>query len=193
MPISAIATAIRPPPTGLVCLSWPQITKYLCDIGVLPPELCPDPAALPPGGTPPALPPAATPPTVPPGPGVGPGPSTTPPPGTSAVPAVVFDKAQFPNIAPHIANAQKSGKPKRLRRLTDRSKIRRNRREACGKFKGPDTCDEYPFASSYEGGAGALVTSVPRSEQNSQGGTLSSFYQKHGLGDKDAFDVVAKP
>jgi len=36
--------------------------------------------------------------------------------------------------------------------------------------------DEYPFASTTEGGKGAYVTAVPKAEQDSQGGALSTFY-----------------
>ncbi|HEX8674758.1 MAG TPA: DUF4157 domain-containing protein, partial [Longimicrobium sp.] len=52
MPIGDITTAIRPPPAGLVCLTWPQIKKYLCEIGVLPPEPCAPEAAPGPGVAP---------------------------------------------------------------------------------------------------------------------------------------------
>jgi hypothetical protein len=37
------------------------------------------------------------------------------------------------------------------------------------------SCDEYPFASSLEGGAGAIVRGVPIQENRVQGGELSSF------------------
>ena len=46
------------------------------------------------------------------------------------------------------------------------------------KAKAGNSLDEYPFASSKQGGAGANVKSVPASEQNIQGGTMSSFYKK---------------
>jgi RHS repeat-associated protein len=43
--------------------------------------------------------------------------------------------------------------------------------------RGLDSLDEYPFASTFQGGAGASINAVPRSEQNFQGGTLSGFYK----------------
>ena len=105
---------------------------------------------------------------------------------------MVFTRAEFPNIAPHIEDAQtKLGKPRTLHRTTDPSRIRKNRREACSGFTGPGSCDEYPFASSYEGGKGASVRGVPLTEQNKQGGHLKAFYDKHNVGDKDAFHVDA--
>ncbi|HKP51306.1 MAG TPA: DUF4157 domain-containing protein [Chloroflexia bacterium] len=42
MPIGDIQTAIRRLPSGWDCLSWQEIKKYLCDIGILPPEWCED-------------------------------------------------------------------------------------------------------------------------------------------------------
>lgn len=117
------------------------------------------------------------------------GPSHLTPPLTAKKakkPTVTFRKSDFPNIAPHIKASQP---PVTLHRETDPAEIRRHRQAACGGFTGPGSCDEYPFASSKEGGAGARVKGVPLSEQRKQGGTLSSFYQREGLGDGDAFTV----
>jgi len=41
-----------------------------------------------------------------------------------------------------------------------------------------------------QGGAGARVEGVPLGEQRIQGGVLSSFYQKFGIGQGDPFQVV---
>jgi hypothetical protein len=40
IPVHSIATAIRPPTTGLNCLSWDEIKRFLCDNGILPPSQC---------------------------------------------------------------------------------------------------------------------------------------------------------
>lgn len=50
--------------------------------------------------------------------------------------------------------------------------------------------DEYPFASTLQGGAGARVAGVPLQEQRIQGRVLSRFYQKYGIGDGDQFGVA---
>jgi hypothetical protein len=50
--------------------------------------------------------------------------------------------------------------------------------------------DEYPFACSVQGGAGACVSAVPVAEQSYQGGVLSSFFQKYAIQVGDAFRVV---
>ncbi|RYP65655.1 hypothetical protein DL771_008207 [Monosporascus sp. 5C6A] len=52
------------------------------------------------------------------------------------------------------------------------------------------SCDEYPFASTLEGGAGATLRCVDPSENNSQGGSLSSFYQTIAAG--TSFNIVVR-
>jgi len=46
-----------------------------------------------------------------------------------------------------------------------------------------------PFASTKEGGKGALVKCVPVKEQNAQGGTLSGFYRSKNVKNGDKFHV----
>ncbi len=97
------------------------------------------------------------------------------------LPILKFSRKKMPNIADNIDEAIETGQPKVLARETDKSAISANRRNA---LKGVDdaidgnSLDEYPFASSKEGGVGANVKSVPVKEQNIQGGTMSSFYKK---------------
>ncbi|MGC5164704.1 NucA/NucB deoxyribonuclease domain-containing protein [Rhodococcus sp. DT1] len=67
-----------------------------------------------------------------------------------------------------------------------------NRDEALG--EPPDgmvdpSCDEYPFASSVEGGGAASVLWVPLAENLSQGGQTSTFYQNNRVMPGDAFFV----
>lgn len=50
--------------------------------------------------------------------------------------------------------------------------------------------DEYPYASSQEGGAGAVTRCVPSHENSVQGGTLSSFYSRAGIENGDAYQVA---
>lgn len=163
IPVTDIEAKLPTLPRTRDCSPLDRLIEILCRKGVIPPELCDIEGH---GG------------------GAEFGPTSA-----AATPTVVFHSSVFPNIAPHIKKAQASGKPKTLHRLTDPDQIRRNRRAACGSFTGPGTCDEYPFASSHEGGAGASTTGVPLSEQRSQGGLLSSFYQREGLGDGDPYRV----
>jgi hypothetical protein len=47
-----------------------------------------------------------------------------------------------------------------------------------------DSCNEFPFASVEEGGTGASLRCVPQSDQNSEGGQLSTFYANLNPGDQ---------
>ena len=53
------------------------------------------------------------------------------------------------------------------------------------------TCAEYPFASSYQGGDGATVAWVPKSENDSQGLLMAEFYRLNRVMPDDAFYVNA--
>jgi Deoxyribonuclease NucA/NucB len=58
-----------------------------------------------------------------------------------------------------------------------------NRRNACKKFTVKDqkkpSCDEYPFASTRQGGEDATTMGVPDEQQHSQGGQMSAFLRKY--------------
>jgi hypothetical protein len=117
-------------------------------------------------------------------------------------PTVTFSRARVPNIAAHISKAQGNGKPVELTYLGPNSATQTsNRKAACGSFAataaektaGKTSCDEYPFASTAEGGAGASTAAVPPSEQSSQGGTLSSFYTSNSLKAGSKFRVAVGP
>lgn len=92
----------------------------------------------------------------------------------------------------NVQSAMDEGHPDILSRTTDESLIRGNRAAACRGFCGSGSPDEYPFASTEQGGAGARVEGVPIGEQRIQGGVLSSFYQKYAIGDGDLFRVVVR-
>lgn len=84
------------------------------------------------------------------------------------------------------------GQPSQLTRLTNSTRIKRNRRNSgCTKMKpGPGlSCDEYPFASTYEGGKGATTAIVPIKENSLHGGQLSYFYTKNKIQDGGCFIV----
>jgi hypothetical protein len=107
-----------------------------------------------------------------------------------AVPTLEIDAARMPSIARNVQSALDEGHPGILNRTTNDALIRSNRSAACQGFCGPGSPDEYPFASTLQGGAGARVAGVPLAEQRIQGGVLSRFYQKYGIGDGDPFRVV---
>lgn len=101
-----------------------------------------------------------------------------------AVPVVTFDKADFPQKVAHIQATLGGKKSKTLTRQTGRSNMRRNRRAALkGRGRAPKgkSWDEFPFASSQQGGSKAKVKAIDTKEQSKQGGKLSSFYQANGI------------
>jgi RHS repeat-associated protein len=85
-----------------------------------------------------------------------------------------------PVTTAHIATAIASGYPARLNRISpghSRSWLRST--PQCSGNVAALTglwCDEYPFASSRQGGPGSSVMLAPRFEQLLQGGKLSAFY-----------------
>lgn len=104
---------------------------------------------------------------------------------------VVLDAAKMPYITRNVTLAWIEGKPFILTRASELQNT--NRAKACGGFvrqfpKG--SCDEYSFASTQEGGAGARAEEVHRDEQNCQGGTLSRGYQNAKINNGDQFLVV---
>ncbi|KAL3836377.1 hypothetical protein ACJMK2_021810 [Sinanodonta woodiana] len=87
------------------------------------------------------------------------------------VPNLDFDCTNIPRVCQNIKNAIARGK----------TRLQKNRRAACSKVTCTGTnnsCDEYPFASTSQGGAGATTMCVPLSENNSQGGTTRLVLQK---------------
>jgi hypothetical protein len=102
----------------------------------------------------------------------------------------------IPGIAGNIEAAIAEGHPSVLTRLEGRDAIRAQRADAlAGQTRPPSgySLDEFPFASSQQGGAGARVVQVPVIEQNIQGGMLSNFYQSYGLSHGDPFKVIVAP
>ncbi|KAK0536252.1 hypothetical protein OC835_002092 [Tilletia horrida] len=109
---------------------------------------------------------------------------------------VVFDCTKVPNICSNDCYAiQCIGKPTTLHRDSENAAYHRTQ-NACrspnrcsGNPSDSNSCDEYPFASSAEGGAGAVTRCVPSRENSVQGGTLSSFYTNNGVTNGQAYNV----
>ncbi|CRK59149.1 hypothetical protein [Alloactinosynnema sp. L-07] len=94
---------------------------------------------------------------------------------------VVFDAARIPFITRNVASAWAEGKPGVL--TMNRSAQGPNRNAACGRFKKtvPDgSCDEYPMASTDEGGSNARTEEVPLRENRCQGGIVKPQYPENG-------------
>ncbi|WP_372406593.1 NucA/NucB deoxyribonuclease domain-containing protein [Streptomyces luteireticuli] len=116
------------------------------------------------------------------------------------------DMASLPNISQGIRTIQargghygKPGSGHPLHMLDDKKKEDANRKAVCGGKSAPPgsagpSCDEYPFASTREGGtalpaASRGITWVPLSENRKQGGMLNSFELKQRVLDGDAYWV----
>lgn len=117
---------------------------------------------------------------------------------------VLTSMQQLPHIAANIRRIQnrgghygKMGSGHPLHRITDPVQITANRNVLCpDRLHRPPgkSCDEYPFASTREGGNGVPPNSrgrafVPVREQNQQGGRLGTFYNSNRVLNEDAFWV----
>jgi hypothetical protein len=119
---------------------------------------------------------------------------------------IVYDHTELPYITANIvaaqAAAQATGKDiSVLHRTAIKADADAHRRAVCGPFKrsvpppagmAQPSCDEYPFAASMEGGAGAVAAWVPLPEQNSQGGRMTQFYIRARVAHGDAYHVATQ-
>jgi len=118
---------------------------------------------------------------------------------------VLTSMLSLTNIAANIRRIQSggghygrigSGHP--LHRITDAAQQRRNNAFLCPRSRPRPPgkqCDEYPFASTSEGGNNVPADSrgwawVPAAEQQSQGGRISAFYNANRVLNGDAFWVL---
>jgi RHS repeat-associated protein len=103
--------------------------------------------------------------------------------GDVRMPIVFMSEALMPGIGEHVAESMALGSPA----ILNRTQLLRttNRGVALAKCalgmgipvrSGGSSCDEYPFASTYQGGIPSTVAKVPLSSNWIQGGVLSSFY-----------------
>ncbi|MGW7260490.1 NucA/NucB deoxyribonuclease domain-containing protein [Streptomyces sp. NPDC054834] len=135
-------------------------------------------------------------------------------PGTSRIgcvmpyiPELVYSKSgDFPELAKHIEYAQntkhlpgKHGTTNYLTRLTDKAKMKKNRSKACPSRRprpAGKECDEYPFASTWQGastGSGDFSWRMIPAAQNRDGGkALGNFYLYNRIIEKDKFLVWIK-
>jgi deoxyribonuclease NucA/NucB len=106
---------------------------------------------------------------------------------------LVLDATKMPYITRNIRVAWGEGKPFVLTRNSALQGT--NRTKACGGFAykfvaNKGSCDEYPFATTDEGGNGARTEEVHLDEQRCQGGTISRGYQLAKIANGDTFLVV---
>lgn len=146
----------------------------------------------------------------------------------SAALGLVFSRTgSYPEFARHVADAQASGLPgdypsgPPLTRLTDSTLINRNRTTACKRsYQAPPgkSCDEYPFASTYQGAytgggnprtfdwcsitlagppstgsRGYSVCMINDRQNSGAGGVLGGFYSKYRYLAGDPFLIEIVP
>ena len=115
-------------------------------------------------------------------------------------PVLEVKRSQMPNIYWNTVCAQADGKPVVLHKQGFEHLQEQNRKEALRAAKrdgitgtsGVTSLDEYPFASSMEGGAGSRVVPVPIREHSRQGGLMSAFYTRENIKHGDAFIVMPR-
>jgi Deoxyribonuclease NucA/NucB len=100
-----------------------------------------------------------------------------------------------PNIYRHTLNSFRKGQPEVLHYDSNKENQAERRKEAMKGYpsRGAEGLqrDEYPYASTIEGGAGADVAYVPSKENSSQGGSLGALYKTLKSG--DGFLVLPVP
>lgn len=98
---------------------------------------------------------------------------------------------------PHHFGWYGHGKP--LTRATNSKVQSKNRQAACGKkrYKKPLTCDEYPFAATYQGAyyypQDSITAGVPGSQNSAEGAYRVNMYRTERLLNLDPYWVVVEP
>lgn len=112
---------------------------------------------------------------------------------TGGVKTHFVEEAKTPNIYRHTLNSFRKGKPEVLHYDSDKTRQNERRRASTGMYptRPGFQRDEYPYASTFEGGQGADVAYVPSRENSSQGGSLGALYRTMKQG--EAFLVLPVP
>lgn len=120
------------------------------------------------------------------------------------LPIANFPVGTYPYISPNIqadqADTQRGAPGISALHRNSPSEVDANRNAACSTARqtalGPPptgmdvpSCDEYPFASTQEGGSTSRIAWVPLAENNTQGNTLIDFYRQSRVMTGDAFYV----
>jgi hypothetical protein len=110
------------------------------------------------------------------------------------LPVFIIYSDRMPTIAEHVLSAFRRGHPNTLTYIGG-ALSGGNRKAAClraiPRRKG-EQCDEYPFASTLEGGSNASIWLVPEKENQRQGGDLSAFILLNNLKAGDRFRVEVR-
>lgn len=123
------------------------------------------------------------------------------------LPVMIYSKTEFPVIAQGIEDAIKKGHPDVLTRLhpkLDKKRINNQRAAATRPLKkegrknpaskpAGHTVDEYPFASTAEGGKGAHTVWAPEAEQQAQAQLIRNFNRNFNIQPGGQYRVMVVP
>ena len=101
---------------------------------------------------------------------------------------ITLPREKYPESAKHIEDAIKNGQPREL--TINRSGAKSNRKasiKGISKVPGKDL-DEYPFAMCKEGGKGAHVRAIKRSDNRGSGSFIG--HKLRGLPDGATFEII---
>ncbi|WP_089101568.1 ricin-type beta-trefoil lectin domain protein [Streptomyces hyaluromycini] len=114
----------------------------------------------------------------------------------TSLPVHEIDSSAYPGVADNFNNALANGESPIVTRLTGRAAIRANRNAAQagqprpGTLMGGMSWEEFPFASTVEGGSGATLRLIPRNENVSHGrDSLWPFLRDNGINSGDQYYV----
>lgn len=108
------------------------------------------------------------------------------------LPELRISASQYPELAENILHAQRAGHPDVLTHGGNAAANRNAALDSIPNIRGFSR-DEYPFASSIEGGKGSWVGHIPAWQQSAQGGLISSFVQAMGIQPGMQYRVVVVP
>ena len=117
--------------------------------------------------------------------------------GKGSTPTFEVSRQQYPNHAKMLENAKNEGHSfNGLERNSGTREERKNRYESQKAIRkaqgGPPSgfdYDEFPYASTRQGGSGAHVEPVPSAENQAVGRDLGQFYLKNGIKEGDVFNI----
>ena len=108
------------------------------------------------------------------------------------LPELKISAGRYPELADNILNAQKAGHPNVLTHGGNSAANRAAALDGVPNIR-PLSRDEYPFASSLEGGGGSWIGHVPVSQQNAQGAILKNFFKQNSIKAGDQYQVIITP
>jgi hypothetical protein len=106
----------------------------------------------------------------------------------SRPPTLMVDCSKVPELAENIYQAQKAGRPAVLTRSASGEANRAAALKGIPRIPGYIR-DEYPFASTQQGGAGAWVGHVSIAGHRSQGAAIARFYADNAIAVGSRFRV----